>query len=316
MEKEVFVASEFAPLRRVVLAQSEFGIPNTISADEGRFLADDVNKVDESTFGKDFRVAFPEDQKRWEVERENLKMVLEQYGVEVLRPRLLEDAEKQDFDNGYSNFFVRDPFFTIGEQLIEGSMRLKHRRKEVFPVRDILIANSQAGYYVATPQPSAVDKTVGPFLEGGDVLVLGQKIFVGSSGLASDMLGYEWLRGYLAHFGYDVEFVPLHPNILHLDCALSLVNKDLIIVCEDALLEGIPTTLQHCDKVNVSLDDAAHLATNGLPINETTYIMDPEFAWIGDELIKHGIKIEYIDFAISRSLGGSFRCSTQPLLRK
>jgi N-dimethylarginine dimethylaminohydrolase len=316
MEKEVFVASEFAPLRRVVLAQSEFGIPNSISAEEGRFLVDDVNKVDEHTFGKDFSVAFPQEQKLWEIERESLRLVLEKYGVEVLRPRLLEDAEKQDFDNGYSNFFVRDPFFTIGAQLIEGSLRLKHRRKEVFPVRDILIANSEEGYYVATPQPNAVDKTVGPFLEGGDVLVLGKQIFVGASGLASDKLGYSWLKAYLTHFGYSVEFVPLHPDILHLDCALSLVNEELIIVCEEALLEGIPATLKHCAKINVSLDDASRLATNGLPINETTYIMDPAFEWIGNELEKRGITIEYIDFAISRSLGGSFRCSTQPLLRK
>jgi len=315
MKKEVFVESEFAPLRRVVLAQSEFGIPKTISDDEKRFLPDD-KKIDESQLGKDFAEAFPEKQQQWELERENLKNVLARYGVEVLRPRLLKEEEKQDFDNGYSNFFVRDPFFTVGQQMIEGSLRLKHRRKEVFPVRDILIEQSDDGYYLATPQPDAFDKNVGPFLEGGDVLVRGKHVFVGSSGIASDKLGYEWLRAYLAHFGYEVEFVPLHPDILHLDCALGLVNKDLIIVCEEALLDGVPDVLAHCEKVFVSMKDAAQLATNGLPINESTYIMDPAFNWIGEALSEHGITIEYIDFAISRSLGGSFRCSTQPLLRK
>jgi len=316
MEKEVFVESEFAPLKRVVLAQSEFGIPNTISEEESRFLAEDTNQISSDAYGKDFSDAFPEQQKLWEQERENLKEVLERYGVEVLRPRLLSEREKQDFENGYSNFFVRDPFFTIGQQLIEGSLRLKHRRKEVFPVRDILRANSQFGYYVAVPQPELLPQDEGPFLEGGDVLVLGKKVFVGSSGIASDKAGYEWLKHYLAHFDYEVQFVPLHRDILHLDCALSLVNSDLIIVCEEALIKGIPTDLQHCNKVSVSMEDASHLAVNGLPLNPMTYIMDPAFGWIGQELETYGVKVEYIDFSISRSLGGSFRCSTQPLLRK
>ena len=41
----------------------------------------------------------------------------------------------------------------------------------------------------------------------------------------------------------------------------------------------------------------------------------PFGGYIGKQLISKGITVEYIDFEISRSLGGSFRCSTQPLLR-
>lgn len=160
-----------------------------------------------------------------------------------------------------------------------------------------------------------LDSEVGPFLEGGDVLVLDKTIFVGNSGLASNKNGVQWLRNLASNFDYTVVEVPLHPTILHLDCALSLVREGLMIVCEEALIDGIPKQLKDWDKIHVSLEDAAKLATNGLPINEEVYITDKEFTWIGEQLAKRGITVEYVDFTISRSFGGSFRCSTQPLLR-
>lgn len=43
---------------------------------------------------------------------------------------------------------------------------------------------------------------------------------------------------------------------------------------------------------------------------------DPVFTSIGEQVAVHGTHVKYIDFCISRSFGGSFRCSTQPLLRK
>lgn len=39
----------------------------------------------------------------------------------------------------------------------------------------------------------------------------------------------------LHHFGYEVIRVPLKNNVLHLDCALSLVRNGLMIVSEDVL---------------------------------------------------------------------------------
>ncbi len=179
-------------------------------------------------------------------------------------------------------------------------------------------SNEDSCLYLSIPKPDiseGQDSEEGPFLEGGDVLVLDKTIFVGRSGLASNKNGIIWLKNLVSNFGYEVVEVPLHETILHLDCAISLVRDGLMIVCEEALLNGIPEQLKDWDKINVTLEDASKLATNGLPINENVYITDPEFKCIGDELEKRGMKIEYISFKISRSFGGSFRCSTQPLLR-
>ena len=218
-------------------------------------------------------------------------------------------------------FLCTRPFFTIGSSVIEGSLRFFHRRNEILPVRDILTAETYESnaLYVAVPQPDisqGTDAGTGPFLEGGDVLVLNKIVFVGHSGLASDHNGYLWLKAYLCHWGYEVVEVPLRKDILHLDCALSLVREGLAIVCEEAFLNGIPAPLKEWDKISVPYKDIAQLAVNGLPIDEQTYIIDPRFVYLARQLQVRNIRLEFLDFRISRSLGGSFRCSTQPLVRK
>lgn len=319
--KDVFIQSEFAPLKRVVLAQSQIIAPKKMDADVLKILPPETAGMADKLLGKDFRDAAPELQAQWELERESLKKVLEKYGVEVQRPRLLTDYEKLlGGDDGCSNFFARDPFFTIGDIIIEGSLRYKHRRNEILPLRPVIekAARESGAVYVSVPRADiseGPDSEAGPFLEGGDVLVLDKTVFVGVSGQASNERGYQWLKSFLRPYGYEVFKVPLKNDVLHLDCALSLVRDGLMIVCEEAFLEGVPEKLESWDKIQVPLSDLAYLAVNGLPVNESVYILDPKFEYIGRQLEARGVKTEYVDFQISRGFGGSFRCSTQALLR-
>lgn len=317
----IFNKNEFAPLKKVVVTQSEFVIPEELVD------TDFLPEVDMEQFKKEagrlYADVYPEAQKEWEQERENLIHILEQYGVEVLRPRKLTDYEKtRNRKDGCSNFFVRDPFFTVGNYLIEGNLRFKHRRNEILPVRDLLTeqAYRSDAVYISIPKPDiseGEDSEKGPFLEGGDVLVYNEYVFVGKSGLASNDAGYLWLKHLLEPQGYHVIQVPLLSDVLHLDCALSLVRDGLMIVSEKALLNGIPRPLKNWDKIVVEPEMIKYLAVNGLPINEDTYLTDVEFREsIGKELEERGITVHYIDFKISRSMGGSFRCSTQALLRE
>lgn len=322
----VMVKSEFQPLKKVVLTQSEFIFPRKEQMLEGsdKVLTEETKEHYKGIYGLNYGEAFPERQRLWEQERENLKNVLEKYGVEVLRPRLLTEYEKEmakKTGNGCSNFFTRDPFFTIGNHIIEGNLRYPHRRNEILPIRNILdkIGYDSDSIYISLPRPDTSDgesSEKGPFLEGGDVLVLDKLIFVGKSGQASNDKGYHWLKKYLGHFGYTVKQVPLKNTVLHLDCALSFVRKGLMIIAEEAFIDGIPEELKNWDKISVPFKDIEKLAVNGLPVNESVYIMDPEFDYIAKELIKRGVKPEFVDFKITRSFGGSFRCSTQPLVRE
>ncbi len=318
---DIFVESEFAPLRTVVLAQSEVAISKAmLNGHEMAFIPEEIRK--KLPVGVDFGESNPELQRVWEQERENFGAVLKKHGVEVLRPRKLTAVEKKVAgDDGYSNFFVRDPFFTVGNFVIEGSLRFLHRRNEILPVRPVLDERVYPAdcSYVALPRPEVgteADLGMGPFLEGGDVLVLGKHVFVGSSGLASNQQGAKWLAKLLKPAGYTVELVRLKPEILHLDCALGLIRPGLMVACEEAFIDGMPDSLKSWSKISVSMKEAANLATNGLPLSPDVYVADPAFQYIGEQLERKGVKVEYVDFRISRSFGGSFRCSTQPLLRR
>lgn len=318
------VSSEFAPLKSVVLAQSQFCVPSEVEKCETNFLNADVANLLKKNLGLDFNKIDPIKQLDWEKEKIALKELLESYGVTVYRPRLLTDYEKQSgkkSGNGYSNFFARDPFFTIGNFLIEGNFKFAHRRKEVLPVRPIIedLAVNKEVRYLAMPQvdiSNGESSLKGPFLEGGDVLVLNKQIFVGYSGLASNLAGIKWLSQFLGHFDYEVIPVRLHPNILHLDCAMSLLRNGLMIVCEDAFLDGVPKELSNWEKIHVTMNDATNLMTNGLPINENVYITDIAFTNLIKQIEQKGIKVETIDYSTSRMLGGAFRCTTQALVRE
>lgn len=327
--RRIFVESEFAPLRTVVLSQSELRLPDPDAIAHGQLDEElsvsppEHRELLRQLLGKDHGEAMPERQRRWEAERDAFRQVLEKHGVEVLRPRLLTRFEKAaGGKHGYANAFVRDPWFTVGNFVIEGSLRFLERRSEVLPCRDIFrteVYPSECNY-VAVPQPEILpleidNGGIGPFLEGGDVLVYQHHVFVGVSGRASTMLGAEWLRKLVSPHGYTVEIVHLKPYFLHLDCVLGLVREGVVVVHEDGLLNGLPAALRDWTRIPVTRDDAMNLGTNGLPINAEVYVTDPVFRRTGDAIARHGVTVEYIDFSISRGFGGSFRCTTQPLLR-
>ena len=317
----VFVESEFAPLQKVIVSQSEY-TDSSLPVSEFYLPLDMLDSVGGELRGDTVYLYADQDRmKRMEFEREALISVLENYGVEVLRPRKLTQEEKDaatdpngpSHGQGLSNEFVRDPFVVVGDHVIESNFRKEYRRYEALTSRDIFLGKCS---YVAMPVIDITDDSYGPYLEGGDVLVYHKQVFVGNSGYGSNEEGIKWLKEYLAPYGYEVTEVKLQGNILHLDCALSLVKEGLMIACVDSFADGIPEPFREWDCIEVSEEDAEQLAVNGLPVNSEVYITDIAFRdTIGKELENRGIKVEYLDFSATREEAGSMRCSTQPVLR-
>ena len=304
--RSVYTDSEFAPLKRVILSQSEQVPSQKSSPGMGLFSI------------------------LMERERANLKTLLESCGVEVLMPRWLTAYEKESASSpegptngaGMTNFYSRDPFVVIGDNIIELNLRNRERRYEVLAVRDILSAESIKSNcrYISMPRidiSGGIKGDPGPFLEGGDILLLGKTVYVGQSDFGSNENGFLWLRSYLSSFGYKCTAIRIQGNIAHLDCAISLVRDGLMIICEDCLPDGIPEEFSSWDKIVVPAEAAVRLAVNGLSVNEEVYVTDIAFRdTVGKELEKRGIQVEYLDFRFTRTFGGSFRCSSNPLLRK
>jgi hypothetical protein len=126
---KVFVGSEFAPLQKVVLAQSELVFPSKPSDDDRAavILTQERKDMYAAALERSFAEAFPQKQIDWNGERNFLASVLEAHGVTIAWPRLLTDREKAlAGEKGCANFFARHPLFVIGNIIIEGSLCFYH----------------------------------------------------------------------------------------------------------------------------------------------------------------------------------------------
>lgn len=276
-----------------------------------------------------------------EMEKENqaLLAILDQHGVRVWRPEVLTvERAAQNFGAefiklaGISQQYTRDPMVVIGQNVIENTMGSLYRRCDILGLRQLLLERvmKSSARWVAMPgvdysvmiKDGQFDKTHFPVLEGGDVVVLGQKILVGNSmnkATGSSDLGYQWLKSYLAPQGYDVEQVRLTENILHLDVALSVPCPGVVVVCPDAFVDGIPHYFDGWKQIKVTLDETQYLAANGLPLDPKHYILGVNDHFDGSSVMPalkaNGITVYAIYFGLHHQDGGSIRCSTQPLVR-
>jgi glycine amidinotransferase len=150
----------------------------------------------------------------WERLTEAVERVVdtfEAHGVQVLRPREFSPPEAEylsDLQEGASLLYPADPVYVLGKHLIETSIRRPFRRKEAWATRSVLVPYVDADpsmRQVASPRAElgpAGDEGRGPFLEGGDIIMVGQDILCGNTDLTSNAAGSEWLRRYLEPFGY------------------------------------------------------------------------------------------------------------------
>ena len=271
--KEIFVDFEYGSLKEVIV-----GVPFAIYPDlEVARWAQEAIKILPET----------EARKMWErsgkdsisigkfdlMEKENKELIaiLEKHGVRVWRPEILSRervitnfGEEYVRFSGVSQQYTRDPILVIGNNVIENTMGSLYRRSDILAFKRLFmgrVAGSNARWvsmptidYSLMIREGQFDKTGFPVLEGGDVIVLGKKILVGTSmnrATGSSEFGYLWLKSYLEPQGYDVEHVRLTEDILHLDVALSVPRHGLIVVCPDAFVDGIPSYFKGWKRIEV-----------------------------------------------------------------
>ena len=239
--------------------------------------------------------------------------IKEHYGADVLL-------------NGFSQDFPRDNMAVIGNNVIEFNLRTAIRKVDISGFRDILSekCSDSTVKWFSMPhtellEPARADT---PFLEGGDVIVLGKTVFVGNTenpSVGSNEAGYKWLKNIVGD-RYTVKRIRLVESVLHLDCVLSVPRSGLAIVCEEAFIDGLPEEIKDWDLIRVSLDDVKRLAVNGLPVDSQNYVLSYNLhndnRFIQTELERRGIKVHRVFFGTHNGQGGSLRCATQPLKRE
>jgi dimethylargininase len=154
----------------------------------------------------------PIDVRRAIVQHDAYCAVLTALGLEVVR--LPADAALPDC------CFVEDAAIVVDEVAVAASMGAPSRRGEVAAVAAALARDREV---VRVELPALLD--------GGDVLVVGRRVFVGQSG-RTDAAGARALADALAPFGYQVVPVSV-PGCLHLKSAVTALDAETLLVNPD-----------------------------------------------------------------------------------
>jgi dimethylargininase len=137
-------------------------------------------------------------------------------------------------------------------------------------------------------------------LDGGDVLCMGRKVFVGRS-TRSNPDGIAQLRDLLAPHGYVVIAVEMAGG-LHLKSAVTIVAARTILVNSS----WVDPAVFGADRVIVA-DENEPAAANGLLIG-TTMIYSTVFPKTQMRLVEHGIKLLTVDMSELAKAEGAISC--------
>lgn len=225
--------------------------------------------------------------------------VLMQAGVTVHRPVQLDAVPDQ--------VCPRDLGFVIGDRFYWCRMKFESRRIEqqgVFHITEMLPADR-----VVTPPEDIV-------LEGGDVLVDTEAVFVGV-GQRSSRSGAEWLHSELRGIREVVPVELQGEAVLHLDCAFSPVGHRTALVFPDGFKGGLPDAIRdrYDNLIEVTIEEQAKLATNVLSIDPQTVVSRSDSHRVNDGLRSLGFDVREVEFDEPPKTGGSFRCSTLAIRR-
>jgi N-dimethylarginine dimethylaminohydrolase len=276
-----------------------------------------------SNAGKTWKEANPELFQKINDQVENYAATLEKRGVKVHRPPHVEHGDADYINAGIEQVWPRDVFCTAGNTVIVSSLRLPWKRKQQFTFLPLYAPKMAAGECRFISAPQASTDILSPrqhqaeeyciLLDGGDFLVNGNEIYLGI-GHGSNMLGAKFAQDVLGE-EYTIYPLELSTNSLHLDCTMSLLRPGLGLLCREWLKSELPPGLRDFEWIEVTPEEASWLGTNGLPLNPETYIADKRHGRVIKEIESRGHEVIAIPYDGPSYMGGSLRCSSQPLVR-
>ncbi|MGR3764248.1 dimethylarginine dimethylaminohydrolase family protein [Rossellomorea sp. NS-SX7] len=245
-----------------------------------------------------------ETQRRYQNENIDVEKALSQHArfLQVLKSNGIETHLLTPNDAFPEQVFTRDIGFTVGETLFISDMKMPVRQGEEKTLKKWLSSRGQT--YIDLVE----DET-----EGGDVLVHGRTVFIGLSERTTPG-AVERIQSYLPD--YDVISLPIHEDILHLDCIFNILSeKDALIYRKGLKEEDVARLASQFDLIDVSREEQFTMGVNVLSIGNKKVISLPINKEVNGKLRERGYDVIEVEFDEIIKSGGSFRCCTLPLLR-
>ena len=242
--------------------------------------------------------------------------VLQQYGVTVFRPQLIPN---------YNQIFTRDIGFVIDDVFIKSNI-LPDRERELDAIQYII--DQIAPAKVVRP-PEEVH------IEGGDVMLWGNYIFVGTYKgsdykdyitARTNIQGVEYLRKLFPNkivkeFDLVKSKIEARDNALHLDCCFQPVGKDKAIIYKRGFREEadylfLVNLFGKENLFHIKRKEMYHMYSNVFSIAPDVVVSEKKFTRLNHWLRENGFTVEEIPYAEIAKQEGLLRCSTLPLIRE
>lgn len=241
------------------------------------------------------------------LEQQNqLIKILKKYNVQVLMSEKCNDSKYQ--------MFIRDPFIVVDNKILIVCMKDKIRKLELNTIEKILDKiDDEKKVYLN-------DDTI---VEGGDIIIHNNFIFVGQNGNRTNKKGLEFIKETFGNKYKIISLNMINPNkefipFVHLDCLFNPISSDTVILYKDGFdaqsFEKIEKIFPNIIYINSKEQD--ELASNVFSLGNKTVIMQERHSRLINILKNYGFKIEIMNKYNTIKETGYIRCLTCPLERK
>ena len=248
-------------------------------------------------------------------EMDTFAAVLQKYGVQVYRPKIIRDCNQ---------IFTRDIGFVIDDVFIKANI-LPDRQAEFQAIE----------YIVKQMNP---DKVLTPpeevHIEGGDVMPWNEHIFIGTYKgddykeqvtARTNMAGVAFIQKLFPHkkvkeFDLVKSKTEARDNALHLDCCFQPVGKDKAIIYKggfrsEADYQYLVDIFGAENLFHIEREEMYEMNSNVFSISPEVVVSEKHFTRLNVWLRAQGFMVEEIPYSEISKQEGLLRCSTLPLLR-
>lgn len=275
---KIHVYSEYDVLKRVILCQPQYMAIRQVINDTQKHFKDEGIHIERAVEQHDVLVK-----------------TLRSHGVEVI---LLPYHKKYP-----EQVFTRDIGFTLGQTVFIAHMASNIRKGEENVLKQWL-EDEEISYF----------NLLEDLIEGGDVIIDRDTIYVGLSN-RTNLKAAEHLQSLLTEF--KVQPIPFTEKYLHLDCVFNVISPNVALIYPGALTkEDIDLFASRYELIEVSEEEQFTLGTNVLCLGNNKILSVPVNTKVNQQLRDRGFEVVEVDITEIIKSGGSFRCSTLPILRE
>lgn len=250
------------------------------------------------------------------LEMDAFEAVFKKYGVTVYRPEIIQN---------YNQIFTRDIGFVIDDVFVKSNI-LPDRERELDAIQYVI---DQMNPTKVVRPPEEVH------IEGGDVMLWGNYIFVGTYKgsdykdyitARTNWQGVEYLRKLFPNkivkeFDLVKSKIEARDNALHLDCCFQPVGETKGIIYKRGFREEADYMflVQLFGKENlfhIEREEMYHMYSNVFSIAPDVVVSERKFTRLNNWLRENGFTVEEIPYAEIAKQEGLLRCSTLPLIRE